>query len=331
MPDTVPDISIITPCYNAARYLPETLASVRGQDGVTVEHIVIDGGSTDGTVDILRANPHVRWISEPDSGQAQAFNKGLRLARAPIIGWLNADDCYTPGALAAVVDCFHRHPGVFLVNGHLLRVDNDGRVLEFKRARTRPFFLYHFWLGWFGINHPALFYRREVFDRVGLIDEALHYAMDYDFYLRMVQHYRVFDLPRVLTHMRVHAEAKTSAGGVEKFLPDYRHTFAKLWRDRHPLYYRYALLGLRVYAARCHLVRSFLALREADYGLACREFVVALRYWPPLCTLPSFYTYMARVGLRTVLGEHGYCRLGALRRRTVPAPEPNPLDDHVTQ
>lgn len=308
----VPQISIVTPCYNAGRFIRRTIESVRDQEGVSVEHIVVDGDSTDDTVEILKSYPHLRWVSEPDEGQADAFNKGLALARAPLIGWLNADDVYEPGALARVVDCFRRHPEAGIVNGGLVRVDADDHVVETWPARFRPFYLVHFWFGWYGLNHPASFYRRALFDAVGPVDAALHYAMDYDFYLRASRATRIVDLDVPTSRMLVHPEAKTSRG-VEPFARDLRRTLAKVWWPRNRLFFVYTLAGLAAHAARAHLVESFVALRGGEGKRARQEFASAVRWWPPIPLLPSFYVYLARVGARLVLGE---ARYAGLRKNT---------------
>lgn len=303
-----PDISIITPCYNAAKYIAATLESVRAQEGVRVEHIVVDGNSTDGTREILRSRPEIRWVSEPDRGQSDAFNKGLAMARAPLIGWLNADDAYEPGALAKVVECFRSHPEAFIVNGHLLRVDASGAALEYLPARSSKFWLVHFWFKWYGLNHPSTFYRREVFERVGPVDADLHYAMDYDFYLRASREFDFHDLDVLTTRMLVHPEAKTS-GGWDRFARDVERTLAKVWKPRSRLFYLYTLLGVRAHAARSHLVESFLAVRGGEGRRAWSELARAARWWPPLFLLPAFYGWLLRSALRLTLGESLYARL----------------------
>jgi len=308
-----PEISIITPCYNAVRHLRDAIDSVYRQEGVRIEHIVVDAASQDGTVDILRASPHVRWISEPDQGQSDAFNKGLAIARAPLIGWLNADDTYEPGAIAAVVRFFQDHPDAFLVNGHLARVDAEGNQLEFLPAKSSRFWLRHFWFRWYWLNHPSTFYRKALFDEIGPIDTRLHYAMDYDFYLRASQRFEFHDIDLLTTRMRVHPDAKTSQGW-DNFAADVQKTLAKVWKPGHPLFYRYTLLGVRMYAAQSHLVESFIGLREGRRGQALRELAKAAAWWPLLPLLPAFYPYCARAALRLILGESLYARLPRRRQ-----------------
>ncbi len=303
-----PEISIITPCYNAVQHLRDAIESVRRQDGVRVEHIVVDAASKDGTVVILREYPHVRWISEPDQGQSDAFNKGLAMARAPLIGWLNADDTYEPGAIAQVVRFFRDHPNAFLVNGHLVRVDAAGNQLEYLPAKSSRFWLRHFWFRWYWLNHPSTFYRKALFDEIGPIDIRLHYAMDYDFYLRASQRFEFYDIDLLTTRMRVHPDAKTSHGW-DNFAADVQRTLGKVWKPGHPLFYAYSLLGVRMYAAQSHLVESFIGLRERRRRDALREFGRAAAWWPPLPLLPAFYSYCCRAGLRLALGESRYARL----------------------
>jgi glycosyltransferase involved in cell wall biosynthesis len=311
--DHAPEISIITPCYNAVRHLRDAIESVRSQPGVQIEHIVVDAGSKDGTVELLREYPDVRWISERDEGQSDAFNKGLALARAPLIGWLNADDAYEPGVIRKVVDFFREHPEAVLVNGHLARVDSQGRQLELLPARSSRFWLRHFWFRWYGLNHPSTFYRKALFDEIGPVDVALHYAMDYDFYLRASQDHEFHDIDLLTTKMTVHPEAKTSQGW-DNFAADVRRTLAKVWKAKHPFFYRYALLGVRMYAARMHLVESLIGVRGGQRKKALQELGRAAAWWPALPLLPAFYPYCARTALRLALGESIYARLPRPKR-----------------
>jgi glycosyltransferase involved in cell wall biosynthesis len=155
----------------------------------TIEHLVIDGGSTDGTLAILDAAPGVRYISEPDRGLSDAVNKGIRMAGGEVVGWLNADDVYLPGALARAGAAFAAAPDALWATGGCLILDDHGH--EIRRAVTayKSFFLRRYSYGLHLVQNfvacPATFVRRSAFDRVGLLDERFRYSMDYDLWLRL--------------------------------------------------------------------------------------------------------------------------------------------------
>jgi glycosyltransferase involved in cell wall biosynthesis len=207
----LPLISIVTPSYNQAQFLEETLRSVAAQDYPRKEHIVIDGGSTDSSVDIIRRyEPHLRyWVSEPDRGQSHAINKGLRVATGDVLAWLNSDDTYMPGALSRVGALFAAHPGVDLAYGDFLYTDMAGRAMRRRRVFSSMSYeslLYHDYLG-----QPAVFFRRSLLEQVGLLDEALHYCMDWDLFLRMWRVCRPQHVPQVLATYRLDRQAKSNA------------------------------------------------------------------------------------------------------------------------
>lgn len=200
-------VTIITPCLNAVAHLRLCLESVAGQEGVDVEHIVVDGGSDDGTIGVLDEWGG-RYVSEPDSGQSEAINKGFRLASGDIVTWLNADDTLLPGAVATVVDIFADHPRTEWVCGHSY-VDYDGmsRVERAPSALSADLFD----LG-NPIAQPACFFRRDLLSRVGLLDEDLHLTMDFDLWYRFLRAravYRAID--QVIARIEVHPGAKTMA------------------------------------------------------------------------------------------------------------------------
>ncbi len=185
MNSPLPRISVITPSFNQARYLGLTLRSVLQQGYPHLEYWVMDGGSTDGTADLLRRHaPQLAgWVSEPDRGQAHAFNKGLARATGELIGWINSDDVYLNRNLFAAAAYFHAHPEVDIVFTDYLYIDANDRVL--KRRQEIPFdFETYLWSGDCYHANCAGFFRRRVFDRIGPLDESLHYSMDYEFYLR---------------------------------------------------------------------------------------------------------------------------------------------------
>lgn len=207
-----PRISIITPSYNQAEYLEMTIKSAHSQQYPNLEHIVIDGGSTDGSVAIIEkwAPKLAYWVSEPDRGQSDAINKGLRRARGDILGWLNSDDLYEPGALPAVAQCFAEHPDVDVVFGDCTIVDAGGHPLFVRREIPFDFNIVLYGVNY--LNQPAVFWRRSVMMRVGLLDESFHHMMDREYWLRMARaacrfHY----LPQVLAATRWHPDAKSLA------------------------------------------------------------------------------------------------------------------------
>jgi len=210
-------VSIVTPSLDQGRYVREAIESVRAQTYSPIEHIVVDGGSTDGTLEILGEYEGLRWVSEPDGGQSHALNKGFALATGEILGWLNADDAYEPGAVAAAVEAL-RSAGAGLVYADVTRVDDDG--VNPRRIRSRPEF--DLWtelnLGC-GIYSPAVFFTRDALVSAGGIDESLHLTMDYDLWLRIGMRFPVRHVDAVWAIQRRHEEAK-SVSRREDFWPE---------------------------------------------------------------------------------------------------------------
>jgi glycosyltransferase involved in cell wall biosynthesis len=201
-------VSVVTPSLNQARYVREAIESVRAQTYAPIEHIVMDGGSTDGTIEVLRAYEGLRWVSEPDRGQSHALNKALRLARGTVIGWLNADDAYERDAVAQAVEALQA-TGAALVYADVTRV--DGEHVNPRRIRSRPEF--DLWtelnLGC-GVYSPAVFFTREALEEIGELDEALHMTMDYDLWLRIGKRFPIRHVDAVWGVQRLHEDAKTS-------------------------------------------------------------------------------------------------------------------------
>ncbi len=209
-----PLVSVITPSYNHAAYISETIESVLGQDYPAVEHIVVDGGSTDGTVGILRAYAErypdrFRWVSEPDEGQSDAFNKGLELAHGTFIGWQNSDDYYYPNVFAEPIRHLIAHPDVAVVFSECQFVDEAGRVLG-EWPAVGPFD-YARLLEIDYIPNQATFVRRDALLACGGLVKTLHYTMDYDLWLRLGLMHRIIYMPGVRGAMRVLPTAKTQA------------------------------------------------------------------------------------------------------------------------
>jgi glycosyltransferase involved in cell wall biosynthesis len=210
-------ISIVTPSFNQAQFIEECLDSVQLQGYARVEHIVTDGGSTDGTVELLKrysgevSHEHLRWASEPDQGQSDALNKGFRKATGDIVGWLNTDDRYRSGCFRAVVDAFERNPDVDILYGDYTWINASGRVLKIRREIEFSQFVlsYHRVLY---IPSTATFFRRRIFDEGNFIDAQYDYAMDYEYFLRLAQKgYRFKHVPGLLADFRWHSNSKTGA------------------------------------------------------------------------------------------------------------------------
>lgn len=226
-----PLVSILTPAYQAAKYLKETLDSVRAQKYPNIEHIVVDGGSTDGTVDILRRYPHLRWISEPDQGQSDALNKAFALSQGEIIGWLNADDLYEPGAVAPVAAYFAAHPAAMVVYGNCTVFDPDGSVAEYWRGPYDHTKLLEPWRGFHGAFQPAIFYRRELIERIGGWAIDLHYVMDYDILLRASETCDFDYLDVDVARFRRHPEQK-GALAWHKFVREVPVSIGRFWSGK---------------------------------------------------------------------------------------------------
>ncbi len=217
-PADLPTITVVTPCLNAAATLPEALESVREQGYPRLEHVVVDGGSTDGTLELLEAAPGVRYVSEPDRGLYHAMNKGVRMATGEVIGWLNADDRYRPGALEAVGRAFARDPEARWATGRCRIVDGEGReirrwVTAYKNAFLRRW-SFPLYLTQNFVSAPATFMRREAFEAVGLFDESYRISGDYDLYLRLGRRFDPLIVDRELADFRM-VEGTLSMSGFE--------------------------------------------------------------------------------------------------------------------
>jgi glycosyltransferase involved in cell wall biosynthesis len=207
-------ISIVTTSLNHAAFLGEALDSVRSQHYPDLEHIVLDGASTDTTVPLLQSMTgpewqHLNWTSESDGGQTQAMNKGLRQATGDIIGWLNADDRYRPGCLQTVSKFFADNPSIDILYGDYTLIDQHGKHLRIRREIefSRFVLLYHRVLY---IPTTSTFVRRRIFDESNWLDESLQYAMDHEFFVRLATlGYRFQHIPAILADFRMHSDSKT--------------------------------------------------------------------------------------------------------------------------
>jgi glycosyltransferase involved in cell wall biosynthesis len=223
-----PLVSIVTPVYNGARFLRETLASVRAQDYPRLEHIVVDGGSTDGTLELLRSAERVRWISEPDRGLYDAVNKGFRLARGDVVAYQNSDDRYVvPSAVSSALAVLRDHPDADVVYGDYRLIDEDGRPFRTHRVTARPFCRRRLERTSFVPPHAA-FVRRRVVEEGHMPDPSLGFCGDWDWFLGMAQAGKSFlAVPQVLAEFRVHPRSITQTLGWKAILREWRRVCRK--------------------------------------------------------------------------------------------------------
>jgi glycosyltransferase involved in cell wall biosynthesis len=216
---TKPLVSIVTPSLNQAAFIEEAIRSVLEQDYAPIEYVVVDGGSADGTQEILLRYPDIRWVSEPDGGQSAALNKGFRLVSGEILAWINADDFYLPGAVSSAVEALHGSD-LGLVYGDILRVDEDGT--NRRRVPSQPWDLWHHVNDRNRVWQAAAFFTRAAYEAVGGIDERYHLAMDYDLWLRIGRSFPVRRVDAVWAAERRHPSSKTSRHAADFWLEDRR-------------------------------------------------------------------------------------------------------------
>jgi glycosyltransferase involved in cell wall biosynthesis len=210
MMPSAPLLSIVTPSFNQAKYLGRTIESVLKQDYPNFEYIVIDGGSTDGSQDVIRGYEErlAYWESVPDKGQTDAINKGFAKAKGKYLAWLNSDDIYQQGAFSEAVDFLEGHPEVGMVYGDCNFINAQDRVIgKFPAAQTNYERLRR---GYVHIPQQASFFRADLWQKVGPLDPSFFFAMDYDLWVRLAQEAPLVYLPgHTWASFRLHGDAKT--------------------------------------------------------------------------------------------------------------------------
>jgi glycosyltransferase involved in cell wall biosynthesis len=222
-----PKISIITPSFNQGHYIEETILSIIGQGYANLEYIIIDGGSTDDTVAVIKKYEHqiTYWVSEKDKGQSDAINKGLKMATGDIVAWLNSDDVYEPGVLQAVADAFAANPKVGIVYGDVESFFPDGRTELWTNNFVPADFFRRV-----SIHQPAVFWKRSLHETYGYIDESFYYLMDYDFWARIFFNVPSQRINKTLSRFRVHDSAKTGNNPIGLY-DDYRRVISRIARS----------------------------------------------------------------------------------------------------
>ncbi len=220
-------ISIVTPSYNQADFIERTIQSVLSQDHEDKEYIIIDGGSTDGTVPILeKYSDRIVWKSEPDNGQSDAINKGLRMATGDIVAFLNSDDTYEPGALSKVNELFGKNPETQWAYGkcRIINASDEGirKPITFYKNFLLKNYSYRKLLTENFISQPATFWRRSLHEEIGYLSETEHFCMDYDFWLRIGAKYPAGVINAYLANFRYHAGSKSGSVNKRQFQDELR-------------------------------------------------------------------------------------------------------------
>lgn len=235
-----PKISLITPSLNQGKFIEETIQSVLSQNYPNLEYIVMDGGSSDNTVAILkRYSTQLKWVSEKDDGQTDAINKGLRMASGDILAYLNADDLLLPGTLLRVAQLFMEQPKTMWLTGQCRIIDEDNREIRklitaykniWLRLRLSAILLITDY-----ISQPATFWRASVVNDVGSMDNSLHYTMDYDYWLRLYSKYPPLFVPEYLAAFKIHPQSKTTSTGHKDVFIDEELSVIHRYTDSHLL------------------------------------------------------------------------------------------------
>ncbi|MBK9928218.1 MAG: glycosyltransferase [Anaerolineales bacterium] len=225
-----PLVSIVTPSLNQSKFIQATIESILSQDYPNLEYWVIDGGSNDGTIEILKSyGERIHWLSEPDDGQSQAVNKGWRLAKGNILGWVNADDLLKPFAVRNAVEALLATPSIGAVYGRTNYIDEQGKFIQNYPVQSFNYEAFVRDTENF-IPQPSVFTHRNVLERTGFLNEKLHYVMDYDLWLRIGLTASMKYLPVEMAALRLHSAAKT-VSAMSKFAGEFISIYEDLFSN----------------------------------------------------------------------------------------------------
>lgn len=272
-----PLVSIITPSFNQAAFLEQTIRSVLEQDYPNIEYWVIDGGSTDNSVEIIKqyAPRLAGWLSEKDKGQADGINKGLAKATGEIIGWLNSDDLYYPGAIAGAVEAFRQHPEASFVFSNVESIDEHGKSFNLMRYgdwKLPDLMTFHI------IGQPGVFMRRAVLEQAGYLDLSYNFLLDVQLWLRLAGLSEPFYVPEeVWAAARIHSDAKNVAHAKDFGAEAFR--LAKWLCEDKRFYPLSGKLFNKIWAG-AHRLNAFYLVEAGEYKPALRSYAKMLRLTP---------------------------------------------------
>lgn len=304
-----PRVTIITPSYHQAEFLEQTIRSVLDQHYPNLEYFIIDGGSTDGSVEIIQrySDQLSGWVSEKDHGQAEAINKGFARATGEIVAWINSDDYYLPGAIAAGVRALQERPECSLVYADVVSINGPGEVIN---VMTYPQWGLDDLMQFCTIGQPSVFMRRSALEQAGYLDTSIHYLLDHELWLRILQVGPMHYVAQQWSAARFHAGAKNVSMG-----PNYGKDARRLvqWMAQHPvLGPRYQRLRRRIWAGAYRISARYL-LDVNMYGPALRDYARSLWSYPPIA-LPELHR-MAFAAVSLVVNVNGLKKAFLNRRQ----------------
>jgi glycosyltransferase involved in cell wall biosynthesis len=251
-----PRISVVTPSYNQAKFLERTILSVINQGYPNLEYIIIDGGSTDGSIDLIKKYEKylTYWISENDCGQSHAINKGLKIATGDWVAWQNSDDIFYPGAFEALAKAARKNSQSSLIIGNMNMIDEQGDVINDLKYVTPT---YESLLAeGMVLTNQAAFWRRSIHEKIGYLKEDLHYGFDFEWFLRVLRHGQATHVNKTWGGLRMHPETKTS-----QFQVLFDNEYANILEGR-----QVSIAKVRAYQLR----RLFLMLAKGDIAYIVR-------------------------------------------------------------
>lgn len=280
----LPLVSIVTPSFNQAKFLEQTIQSVLNQDYPNIEYLVVDGGSTDGSVEIIQrySGRLAWWVSEEDHGQADGINKGLARARGKYVAWLNSDDYYLPGAVLQAVALLEQHPELAFVHGDLQVVDESGKVinvLTYGNWGVRGLMAFKI------IGQPAVFMRHSALEQAGLLDLSYHFLLDHQLWLRLSLQGNTLYHPTLWAGEHVHAASKNTAQAAQFGQEAYRIVE---WMKNVPAFAPQLAGNLRKVQAGAERLNAFYLLEAGQYQASFRSYWRA--FWlHPNAVLSDWY------------------------------------------
>jgi len=292
-----PLVSIITPSYNSGKFIEETILSIINQSYKRIEYIIIDGKSTDNTIDIIKKYEKIcSFRSESDFGQSEAINKGWLSAKGDILAYINADDTYFQETVEIVVNYFRQNPDVMMIYGDFSIIDINSKKILFVKSEQfdlkKLICLNNF------IGQPTVFFRKEIIKKIGLLDTNLHYVMDLDFWIRIGSRYKIVYIPKNLANFRIHAKSKTISEGYHKSLTEHIYILNKVFLNSNLPSELKSLKKMAYASAYYYAGRGYLRHHNIKDGLhyLIRAFYGNRRIF--------FDFYLFQIFLMLILGEN---------------------------